>query len=1199
MRDVEEDILKIQNWESYHWPLAAMPIDGGSSETDTPIQNIKEALDYALKFKLDPFVASSLFEDVPDPCIKLKVGVNSPDAELRMPVENGQVHELSQSFNSEPRPDNLIFAQDKVLIDNPQWDTWLRKTAMASLHNSLGISLEENSFTCRLKFFSICTETSGSFHDFAYRVQRNRRHYGTLTVILPSVEGHNGKFIYHYDLKIKKVIKTEIAACTTSLHALAIGAYHDLNCASLPGVSGCIPVLRYDVLYTGNMATSIPRSPCAKWKKGRGLLSSAFEAWRDALDGKSKNIKSSDAPQVLVCLLHEKYDMQSEKFTVASLRGSDRELLLHLAFLAKGDNFDLHLGEAIYVEEGWPLTRHRFYGSTGTIFSVTDGFLHRGDQDDEEEEREGMEDQEDGEISEAESDIEMEEVDRSHFLLEKITTLNGVPLTMDCPELATLKDCKRELRGYSSGSCDYARFVIGGILKEGDPENDLDRFQAYSDGGWLTQTWRRKSVLITPTDSSRTKFALPTDTVDKAYRLLDTSDSTLPSKEELIALDTALRSLRGLSLIEIGSEISARVASCLRVVIAWKNENVFVHMLRECGDHIISWMSVQYLVKGYRTFRWQRVKHLYSKAVTSDISIRLRRELLAEMHAVATNAGDAEVIAWFDSQSEAFVENIHGFRIEMDEVDAVISAVKGRNDPLEVICNILLPNLHKKQPSDMRMWATLFESLRKDSSFDQGQLYQVITDCIQHLSSTFQPFSQSDLHSAIQQTVEHVANFISLCIAYDSFDTVPFFLQRLWDSSTSAELAVRIGYFNALLPQLHTCLDKDAPELNNSFDEFFGKVFDLLLFNHSSERHGNLQIASRYLYNPVGRLSECLSPERLEELARKDDHTLEDVAKFVHIYCASANSGSRARLQDILQLCLDARLATFKPSESDGSKALNFIDLCFATDLRPTISRGFETYLNTPGSSQSNYIQSQLVTILKGLPELLKSYGQPMTDTYLDFAVEVVKRYDWNSIGCGCVDCQMLVSMLHDPKPGAKNSFRRRFEVRQHLETQLTHMRCWGVSFVVVGGNPKTGKDPVMRVNIPPKLTLLPAWFKKLEEAQRLLELFGDVVHQKQALGEDYWWIAGMMTGKKRPPPPSCDPGSSKKARSYFPLVTTSYDLRYMGFPTPNPFVVQNADGFLAAATAWTGLQRLKLDIITLLYAVVADGSYEVDRKHL
>uniref|UniRef100_A0A0W0FMK2 Uncharacterized protein n=1 Tax=Moniliophthora roreri TaxID=221103 RepID=A0A0W0FMK2_MONRR len=1058
--------------------------------------------------------------------------------------------------------------------------------------------------------------------------------------------------------------------------------------------------------------------------------------------------------------------MQSEKFTVASLRGSDRELLLHLAFLAKGDDFDLHLGEAIYVEEGWPLTRHRFYGSTGTIFSVTDGFLHRGDQDDEEEEREGMEDQEDGEISEAESDIEMEEVDRSHFLLEKITTLNGVPLTMDCPELATLKDCKRELWGYSSGSCDYTRFVIGGILKEGDPENDLDRFQAYSDGGWLTQTWRRKSVLITPTDSSRTKFTLPTDTVDKAYRLLDTSDSTLPSKEELIALDTALRSLRGLSLIEIRSEISARVASCLRVVIAWKNENVFVHMLRECGDHIISWMSVQYLVKGYRTFRWQRVEHLYSKAVTSDISIRLRRELLAEMHAVATNAGDAEVIAWFNSQSEAFVENIHGFRIEMDEVDAVISAVKGRNDPLEVIRNILLPNLHKKQPSDMRMWATLFESLRKDSSFDQGQLYQVITDCIQHLSSTFQPFNQSDLHSAIQQTVEHVANFISLCIAYDSFDTVPFFLQRLWDSSTSAELAVRIGYFNALLPQLHTCLDKDAPELNNSFDEFFGKVFDLLLFNHSSERHGNLQIASRYLYNPVGRLSECLSPERLEELARKDDHTLEDVTKFVHVYCASANSGSRARLQDILQLCLDARLATFKPSESDGSKALNFIDLCFATDLRPTISRGFETYLNTSGSSQSNYIQSQLVTILKGLPELLKSYGQPMTDTYLDFAVEVVKRYvrhvlgaspcdevtlqDWNSIGCGCVDCQMLVSMLHDPKPGAKNSFRRRFEVRQHLETQLTHMRCWGVSFVVVGGNPKTGKDPVMRVNIPPKLTLLPAWFKKLEEAQRLLELFGDVVHQKQALGEDYWWIAGMMTGKKRPPPPSCDPGSSKKARwkgvldgngsgdknvrerkpnmslpwkillltsaltvilcvllgpsyvwdrfsrpygfeyialpvpmkirrqyninedetdesgrqihvsekrlhsrvisteitypvcsatilnssskllsdaektsepgtsatmvgrlsntptllgywtgSYFPLVTTSYDLRYMGFPTPNPFVVQNADGFLAAATAWTGLQRLKLDIITLLYAVVADGSYEVDRKHL
>ncbi|EEB94680.1 hypothetical protein MPER_06467, partial [Moniliophthora perniciosa FA553] len=123
-----------------------------------------------------------------------------------------------------------------------------------------------------------------------------------------------------------------------------------------------------------------------------------------------------------------------------------------------------------------------------------------------------------------------------------------------------------------------------------------------------------------------------------------------------------------------------------------------------------------------------------------------------------------------------------------------------------------------------------------------------------------------------------------------------------------------------------------------------------------------------------------LSRERLEELARKDDHTLEDVAKFLHIYCASADPGSRAKLQNILQLCLDARLATFKPSESDGSKALSFIDLCFVTGFRPMISRGFETYLNAPGSNQSDYIQSQLVTILKGVPELLKGHGEAMTD---------------------------------------------------------------------------------------------------------------------------------------------------------------------------------------------------------------------------
>ncbi|EEB89244.1 hypothetical protein MPER_12681 [Moniliophthora perniciosa FA553] len=435
MRDVEQDILKIQNWESYHWPLTAMPIDGKSSETDTPTQNIKEALDYALKFKLDPFVASSLFEDVPDPCIKLKVGLDS-DAELRMPMENGQVHQLSQSFNSTSKPDNLIFAQDKVLVGNPQWDRWLRKTAMGSLHNSLGISLEENSFTCRLKFFSIRTKnSSNSFLDFAYRVQRDRRHYGTLTIILPSVEGHNGKYTYHYDMRINKVIKTEMAACTTSLRALAIGAYHDVESTDLPDVSGCIPVLRsWSVHFVRSTTT------------------------------------------------------QSEEFTVASLRGSDRELLLHLAFLAKGQNFDLHLGEAVYIEEGWPLTRHRFYGSTGTIFSVTEGFLHGGYEDDEEEEREGMENQEDGEISEAESDIEMDMVDRSHFLVEKITTLNGVPLAMDCPELATLKDRKRELWGNSDGFCDYTRFVLGGNLTEGDPENDLDRFRAYSDGGWLTQS---------------------------------------------------------------------------------------------------------------------------------------------------------------------------------------------------------------------------------------------------------------------------------------------------------------------------------------------------------------------------------------------------------------------------------------------------------------------------------------------------------------------------------------------------------------------------------------------------------------------------------------------------------------------------------------------------------------------------------------
>jgi hypothetical protein len=207
-------------------------------------------------------------------------------------------------------------------------------------------------------------------------------------------------------------------------------------------------------------------------------------------------------------------------------------------------------------------------------------------------------------------------------------------------------------------------------------------------------------VLITPKDSPHVRFTFPKDVVDNACTTLDTSLSSEPSNEDLVALDTGLRGLRELWSVDLGSKFSPHADSVWRAIIRWEKKGHFLDLLRECGDRIIARMGVPCLVEGFKTFDWQSIGFLcvsfhsayflstdmnssYLNAVNSEPSIRLRRELLGQLQDLATQSKDANIIAWCRSRFAEFVDKIQTVGTESEEIDAVVLSLGNANEILD------------------------------------------------------------------------------------------------------------------------------------------------------------------------------------------------------------------------------------------------------------------------------------------------------------------------------------------------------------------------------------------------------------------------------------------------------------------------------------------------------------------------------------
>ncbi|KAK7045417.1 hypothetical protein VNI00_007670 [Paramarasmius palmivorus] len=1141
MAEVESEILKIENWESYQWPMSALDYN---PKANTPVKDIKTLFANAVALKVYPFVASKVFEDAPIPSIELMVNSNSSAIQLKIPVENGQAQELRQSIRSES-PCEITLHASKVVINDKEWDKWLTETVTASLQESLGITLATATFSCRLKFLSLFYSTDDKGRMFSLPTdEQEPHHYGSLAVILPSSEGHvGGEFTFQCERRSSRVISTEMPACSEGERRVsAFLSYRDTHVSTGTVSSGYATMLQYDILYTGNIASSIPRSPFETMEKARRQISCAFAMWRRVLDGQSVQVMSSNPPQGLVCILNEKYDRdQDDIFRVSSLRGSDRALIVHLGMMAKGDEFDLHLGEASYVEEGYPVTHGDCDFGVGTRISVLDMMYGRYDVAMDEDE----DDHESGGLSDTESKLEMSLVDKTHFSISNVTTLNGVPLLIDWPDLDNLRNCE-------DGGCDYTRCTVGRDLQDHEAEKVLNPARNYHDGGWLTQTWRSKCVLITPKASPHVRFTLPKDVVDNACTTLDTSLSGEPTNEDLVALDTGLRGLRELWSVDLSSELSPHVDSVSRAIIRWKKRGHFLDLLRACGDCIIARMGVPCLVEGFKTFDWQSIGFFYLNAVNNEPSIRLRRELLGQLQALATQCKDTNIIAWCRSRFAEFVDKIQTVGTKSEEIDAVVLSLGNANEILDNLHDKLLPRLYEHQLSDIKMWTALFNRLRSESSMSQETVLGMIKQILKHISSNLRIFRKGDLEVDVEHASQVVADLVGLCIVYDVLDVVPPLLQDLWNESELAASTVRTGFCYAFIQMLGKHLI-EHPSLKASLQHFFRGVFQHLLFEHTPERDTDLRSALGYLDNPVETLVHFLDAESMKALAAKDNHTLDAITRFVHLLRGEfdGHSESGAKLQIILQLSLEARLSTldiirFQTNSSiKKSPVPRFIRLCVDTENHSISARTLEMCLNA--SNKPDYVEYQLVPVLRSLSESLKQHEFALTASYPNFAGEVVKRYvrhvvgpaplpsitpqDWKNIGCGCSDCNILASWIHNYRAGSKNSFRKSEESRQHLISQLEKLKSWGISWDVLGGNPKTGKVPLLKVHIPSHFKDMPTWFAKVEEAATLLRLLGDDREQKEVLGREYWSITATIAGHKRPLASNDDPESTKRPR--------------------------------------------------------------------
>ncbi|KAL0576698.1 hypothetical protein V5O48_005297, partial [Marasmius crinis-equi] len=835
--------------------------------------------------------------------------------------------------------------------------------------------------------------------------------------------------------------------------------------------------------YEGTLVDDSPlESPVEDIKKGFADLISCsneelvqiFRSWKTALDS-----QSDMAPPLLAVLLKGVYPKipaysqyntanleQEQNIKVSSLQDNDRQTLANLAPLARSYGFDMHLGQSQYLEYGLV--------NVGGANLWEDDEYEVGDPEKAEFERELDEDME-----------YREELDINH-----VFSLDGIPMTLEA-EVLEAEDIK-ELQS----------IFVNGSVTDGLRESEVEEFSQLDGGPYLTRTWTRRILLLSPKGSKQTQIAPRADSYQwSRYELELSPPSSASSTRERKLVDELLKwldeetSKNPDSRRPLQPEDCRDYAACvLNRAVAWKDVNLLNRLVRSCARETIAVIGDENLVAAHQAFGGNVMKETISQAMQTDSSLGRQMQLARNLRDVAQVARDDDLVAWCSRELESLFGKLS--KLEVGAIPYVLERAESQQNSLLALQEVLESLFGQVQYSDADMWRVLFERLAQlaqrasdSSSFDESGLAKLIYKCLQRIATELPPFTEAKSPSYYYPTraVKHIVSFVELCLQFDAGDLPEVFFRRMKNGAAENDKNSRDSpayrYYSELVTEFDNLI-KAKPEAQKLLDMFFNDAL-LAMLSCCSDTYLYfslpLDLACLNLDDPSKAIQEWLTPDRVNSENTKNEGPILSTARKL---IESLRAHARPQSQRVLEQCSNVlkplamiKVDKFNPSGlsrcPDRQSALDIINLLLAFDdshSEPLISQLLNKILrfgDTPA-----YITYSLVPFMAQLKKFLQNHDlrrrRSLVDQpYADFAAGTTIKWIQHvlqlrpcpeiavedlKVGCECAICTKHLAPLFTTKQTEQKKFKMNLPESQkgHLEQQLGGLQRLGITWRVV-----------------------------------------------------------------------------------------------------------------------------------------------------
>ncbi|KAL0576696.1 hypothetical protein V5O48_005295 [Marasmius crinis-equi] len=869
-------------------------------------------------------------------------------------------------------------------------------------------------------------------------------------------------------------------------------------------------------------------------------LAHLFYSWKAALDA-----RSDTAPHLLAVLLKGVYpkipayskvyktELKPEQhIKVSSLQDIDCKVLAKLAPAAKSYGFDMHLGQ--FHHEQFGLVR---------VDAATFWETEKYDEDPDKAEFER--------ILDGDSDY------REKLEIEHVFSLDGIPMVLDERDVEELQS-----------------IFVNGTITDRPRSNKLVDYSPFDGGPYLTRTWYRRILLLSPEGSEQ---VTPRTESHQWFRseLERSPSSSTPSARERRLLDALLHCLEEETSEDPDPCQPLRPKDCREFVtpvldraLAWKDMDLLADAVYSCTRETIAIIGVDKLVATYKVFG-RRVKETILQAIEMESSRGLQIQLVENLRDIAQVAQDHDFASWCGRQ----LDSIFGRLSKLEDgrvIPFIFESASSQQNPSLALQEMIGSRFKSIGHSDVDMWRALFEKLARmaqstsgSSPFDRSVLEQLIRECLQRIATELSPYTELKVPSISHPAcvVKHVVSFVEFCLQFHEPELPEAFFRRMKNDAAENDKNPRHHnpahlHYSELVTEFDTLI-KAKPNAQKALDMFFNDALLAMLphSNTGSLPRLPLEVACLNLNDPSKAFEEWFTSDRVKN-ARKEAAVFGTARMFIKTLRA------QNKPQRVLEQCFDALkplaevvINDFDPSgldrRLDRQSLLDIISLYLDFDephFGPRSSRLLHKILNFRDTA--TYIDSSLVPFMTELKTALQRTNPPRSlvdQPYAEFAAGVTRKWiecnlqgrpcpefgfavDDLKVGCECVVCTTHLAPLFSRKQTAQKKFKLGNGIsnseKSHLEQQLGSMRRFGITYQVVSVT-----NPVrLTVHRPAQIGQLLEWSKKQRqpEGRRLLESLGTVEEQQKIMGPHYHWAEGTVAGARTQPVSTA--GGTKRA---------------------------------------------------------------------